>query len=118
MGGNSNWIGGQSTVTNGVSGAWIQGTYAAPFSVSAWVVLGYSYSSSTPFYLMGSNDGGVTFANVSMVPSSSPLCSAPGAPAPSGNCGYYTSLVAQPAFSIYRAVTQVNNYNYVVTLLH
>ena len=76
------------------------------------------YGPGNPFYLMGSNDGGTTFENVSMVGSqnmSTGLCAAAKDP-----CGYYASplsFASQPSFLIYRAVTQSSNYNYAVTLL-
>ena len=105
--GNTNWRGDALSMTNGVNGYWIQGSFSAPFSVGAWYVVGWS----SPFYLMGSNDG-TTWTNLSMTASTSHACASSSLP-----CAYAVASASQPAFSIYRAVTTQSNYNYAITLL-
>ena len=105
--GNTNWRGNEVSLTNGISGYWIQGSFSAPFSVAAWFVAGWS----SPFYLMGSNDGS-TWTTLSMTSAMADGCSSSSQP-----CAYAVASTSQPAFSIYRAVTPQSNYNYAITLL-
>ena len=68
-------------------------------------------------YLMGSNDG-VTFANVTILPSlvytgGAPYCGSQG----NQRCGY-VQISGQPSYSVYRAVSQnPNAYSAVITFL-
>ena len=106
----ADWRGHTLSVTNGVSGYWVEGRYGAPFAVAAWFVEGYS----SPAFLMGSNDG-VAFTTISM--KTTPSAASASASQP---CIYQTSTLppaSRPAFSIYRLVTPASNYNYAVTLL-
>ena len=103
----ASWRGHTLSVTNGVTGYWIEGRFSVPFAVAAWLVIGYS----TPSYLMGSNDGS-TFTNISLVSTDHPACNATFVP-----CVYAVApLPSLPTFSVYRLVTPASEYDYVVTL--
>ena len=99
------WRGHTLSVTNGVTGYWIEGRFNTPFSVAAWLSIGYN----TPSYLMGSNDGS-SFTTISFTAAESAAC------ATYVPCKYLVASLPPPPYSFYRVVTPESNYDYLVTL--
>ena len=97
--------------SGGVSGYWVQGTFASPFAVASAFIVGWS----TPVTLVGSPDGVAPFVVIPMRASSSAACSSTTSP-----CTFYVNpqpVPARAAYSVYRVVTPASNYNSAVTLL-